>query len=373
MIALGKDCAARSGDRIAHSSTANVARDLDLLRRAVGDDKLSYVGYSYGTYLGATYAKLFPDHVRALVLDGTMDPGAYSGSDGDQRSVGARLGQGAGAADTFGEFLRLCREAGPKRCALAKVGNPRTVVERTFDRLKTDPVTIELPNGQPFKVTYPAAVDIAYQGMYEPSGWKNLAKTFASLATAGDDRSATRATERIGELVQRQRRGRDYPSLGGSLASTCVDATHPMSPGGYPELAGREDAKAPHFGRYRSWVGIQCEQIGVDDPDAYTGPWRQQVDEPVMVIGTRHDPATPYKNTRPYTDAFPNGRMLTLEGWGHTILGKSRCADRRVARYLVHRKATDGATCRPDQRPFAKGTDGRSARERQPGIPMPVL
>jgi hypothetical protein len=72
----------------------------------------------------------------------------------------------------------------------------------------------------------------------------------------------------------------------------------------------------------------------------------------VLVIGTRFDPATPYSATRPYTDRFPDGRMLTLDGWGHTILGKSACADAAVAVYLVDLEATDGATCEPDRRPF---------------------
>lgn len=370
MVGLGRDCAAQSGERIAHASTANVARDMNLLSRALGDDELNYVGYSYGTYLGATYARLFPDRVRALVLDGTIDAAAYSGSDGNRNSMGTRMGQGPGAADTFGEFLRLCREAGPRRCALAKVGNPRTVMARTFRRLGTDPVPIEFPDGSRFLVTYPAAVDIAFQGMYDPSGWTGLAETFAQVARASDKgrlRSSGSAAETLDRL-----RGKDYPSLGGSLASVCVDATFPLRTRDYPTVADRQDAMARHFGRYRSWVGVQCEGIGVNDTDAYAGPWRQRVDEPVLVIGTRHDPATPYRNTRPYTRSFPDGRMLTVEGWGHTTIGRSDCADRRIARYLVHRKAVHGAVCRPDAMPFTKASGGRVARF-PVGVPGPVL
>ena len=86
---------------------------MDLLRQAVGDEKLSYVGYSYGTYLGATYAKLFPNNVRALVLDGTLLPEWYSGSNGERQPVGVRLRQGEGASDTYQQFLAECKKAGP--------------------------------------------------------------------------------------------------------------------------------------------------------------------------------------------------------------------------------------------------------------------
>ena len=105
--ALGTACTVFGGDRIATSSTANVARDMDVLRQRLGDDALTYVGYSYGTVLGATYGKLFPDNVRALVLDGTVDPRVWLG-DADGRLFGERLRQAEGDAETYGEFVRLC-------------------------------------------------------------------------------------------------------------------------------------------------------------------------------------------------------------------------------------------------------------------------
>ncbi len=114
---ISRACRAEAGDVIRHASTANVARDLELLRRAVGDDTLAYQGYSYGTYLGATYARLFPDRVGSMVLDGTVDVEAYSGANRDPRSVGARLAQGPAAEEVFDEFLEHCRLAG-ERCSL---------------------------------------------------------------------------------------------------------------------------------------------------------------------------------------------------------------------------------------------------------------
>ncbi len=136
---LGTACAATSPRRFRHISTANVARDMDLLRQAVGDRRLSYLGLSYGTYLGATYARLFPNRVRALVLDGTIDPREYAGTKDRGLPVGARIDQGQGGAEVFGEFLRRCAAVGPTRCSLAAVGDPATVARQTLDRLKTAP------------------------------------------------------------------------------------------------------------------------------------------------------------------------------------------------------------------------------------------
>ncbi|HET8787746.1 MAG TPA: alpha/beta fold hydrolase [Actinomycetes bacterium] len=108
--AVARACAERAGPILDHMSTANVARDLDLLRRAVGDAKLTYAGYSYGSYLGSTYANLFPGKVRALVVDGVLDPVAWSTGRGDQARrlpFSTRLGSAKGAYETLQEFLRL--------------------------------------------------------------------------------------------------------------------------------------------------------------------------------------------------------------------------------------------------------------------------
>ncbi|HEX8156738.1 MAG TPA: alpha/beta fold hydrolase, partial [Solirubrobacteraceae bacterium] len=114
-------CSKHARSIIDHMSTANVARDLDVLRGAVGDEKLSYAGLSYGSYLGVTYANLFPDHVRALVVDGVLDPIAWAtGRDNEATTLpfSTRLRSDAGTQATLKEFFRLCDEAGPA-CAFS--------------------------------------------------------------------------------------------------------------------------------------------------------------------------------------------------------------------------------------------------------------
>ena len=177
---LGAACAATSPRRFRHISTANVARDMDLLRQAVGDRRLSYLGLSYGTYLGATYARLFPNRVRALALDGTIDPREYAGTKDRGLPVGARIDQGQAGAEVFAEFLRQCAAAGPTRCSLAALGDPATVARQTLDRLKTKPVTVTLPDGATLKITYQLAVVQTFLALYQPHGWSGLADFFAA-------------------------------------------------------------------------------------------------------------------------------------------------------------------------------------------------
>ena len=354
--ALARSCRANAGEQIAHASTANVARDMDLLRRAVGDEKLTYVGYSYGTYLGATYAKLFPSSVGRMVLDGTVDPVKYSASDGDPQSVGVRLGQGPAAAETFEQFLATCADAGDA-CALNALGDPTEVVDRMFDALRTDPVDVPIGDGTTVSFGYPEAVVLAFQGLYDPAQWTDLALSLAYLASGGEAPLPQAAPELMRNAQEPEQ---DYTSVGSSLSTICVDSPSRLPPVAYAPQADRADRAAPDFGRFRAWVGVQCPSLKIRDTDAYRGPWKQTTQAPVLVIGTRHDPATPYSFTAPFTQRFPGGRMLTVEGYGHTIIGKSRCGDTAVADYLVDGDLPAvGAICDQDVAPFTPAPAAR--------------
>ncbi|MFV0253865.1 MAG: alpha/beta hydrolase [Beutenbergiaceae bacterium] len=359
MRTLARACSFFSGERISHGSTANVARDMDLLRQAVGDEQLSYIGYSYGTVLGATYAALFPDRVRALVLDGTVDPTLWSRGPG---SVGQRLGQGPAADETFEQFLTLCAQAGEEGCVLAGLGDPREIVDKLLANLKRTPLQIPLPDGTTQIYRYSDVTAINFSLMYSPALWPLLAALLAEMALLTSPQQAGSAIapehrrgsdrESVGEILRRLGLIEDYPSIGGSLASLCVDMRHPLTPWQYRAQADRAEQEAPYFGRYRSWAGIQCEFVNFRDRDAYRGPWQQTTDAPVMVIGTRYDPATAYSMTRPYADLWPDARMMTVEGYGHTTVGVSVCADQAIGTYLLTLEATDGAVCGQDFEPF---------------------
>ena len=165
-------------------STANVARDMDLLRRAVGDRKMTYVGYSYGTAIGSTYANMFPDKVRAVVIDGVIDPVSYTTGRGDQARTlpsDARLRSEQGAYDTFQGLLRLCDLGGPN-CAFSG-GNPKRRYDRLARRLLAEPA--QLPDGQggtvPF--TYADLVGTTLGAMYDSSSWPDRAPSSSRSST----------------------------------------------------------------------------------------------------------------------------------------------------------------------------------------------
>ena len=377
-LALAARCQVTSPARFATASTANVARDMDLLRQAVGDEVLYYAGYSYGTYLGATYARLFPDRVGRFLLDGTVDPVAWTGTGAGDAApsvpLGIRIRQGLGAHETFGEFTRLCAEAGPATCPLAALGDPATVAHATFDRLATQPVDVPLPDGTSLRITQQLAVVTTFQSLYSPSLWPDLAALLASLAAPAPDPAAVAAAGAgTRSALGARLRGEDYPSLGGALASLCVDTASNGRVDRYPRLIDAYDATAPYFGRFRGWVGLPCESWAIQDADAFTGPWQQTTTAPVLVVGTRFDPATPYQQTQPYRELFPAGHLLTLDGWGHTAIGKSVCVDAHIATYLVTGEPpADGTVCSPDAVPFAAAPGARTAPriDVPPGLPF---
>src|SRR5699024_8089841 len=238
-----------------------VARDMDLLRQAVGDQKLNYVGYSYGTFLGATYGKLFPDRIRTMVLDGTVDPKTYVGK-GDDRSLGRRLEQHVAAAQTYQQFLQLCQEAGPKQCALAGLGDPEEVVENLFDQLSENPIEVPGPDGSTTEFGYDDAVLMIFQAMYSPTQWQDLATALAQMVqheqsdpseqsdqsdqseqSKKSNRYLARPSEQdsIRDLLRKSGFFPAYNSAGVALAIMCTDT---QSPGILADFPAQADAAA---------------------------------------------------------------------------------------------------------------------------------
>ena len=191
---LGPEC--RDDDRrIAdHMSTADVARDLDLLRQAVGDRKLTYLGFSYGSYLGNTYANLFPQNVRALVIDGVLDPRLWS-------SGWQIKSDRVATQEEFDEFLRLCDEAGPE-CAFSAPEGSAARWEALADSLRDEPLVF--PDG--FVYTYDFLIGDATSAMYSPESWGGPEGAGAFLdfladAVLGDQAAAASASAVRSALV----------------------------------------------------------------------------------------------------------------------------------------------------------------------------
>jgi pimeloyl-ACP methyl ester carboxylesterase len=373
--ALADACAQSGGAIIDHMSTANVARDLDLLRRAVGDSRLSYAGYSYGSYVGATYANLFPNNVRALLVDGVLDPVAWSTGSDETRALpfSTRLHSDQGAYATLRQFFSLCNEGGPN-CAFSE-GSPRRRYDQLAERLRDEPMEVPDGEGGTFVLTYDELVGFTLGVMYDPAFWPSFAEILNEVDTQGDPEDVGAALQALRARLNRLNHEGDYPNfIEGSAGVFCSDSDNPDGVEAWAEAARASDREFPYFGRPWTWISSICEPWPGQDADRYTGPFTRVTHNQVLVVGNSYDPATRYRGAVTLRRLLPSSRLLTLEGWGHTSLGLSSCIDQKVNRYLlVPWLPSSDATCQPDVVPFAQPQGARKPAAKKPLVIPPVI
>ena len=344
---LADRCAAKAGPILQHVSTANTARDLELLRRAVGDPKLTYHGISYGTHLGATYANLFPNRIRAMVFDGTMDfAGNATGRDGNGSTVplDTRQDVATGIADTFGQFLRLCSEAGPQ-CAFSS-GDPKAKWDAIAARAKQGPITIQGDSG-PETWTYSGIINAA-SDLSDSRGWPDIAKLLQRLYDAKDTANLRAAATTTGEQYTSNR-------TEAFNAIQCTDSDVPTDPAIYSRYAESEDQRVPYFGRIAVLDMMSCAYWKPKDTDRYTGPWNRPTSAEILVLNNRYDPATPVQGARDGAAELARARVFVTEGYGHSSMYvPSTCTEQVKRDYLISGTfPAPGKTCTIDASPFA--------------------
>jgi pimeloyl-ACP methyl ester carboxylesterase len=358
--AAGKEaraCSTTGREMAGSMSTAEVARDMDVMRRAVGDSKLTYLGFSYGTALGQYYANMFPDRFRAIAVDGVIDPQEWVGS---TRTGGQiqddRLRSADGAWKALAELLRRCGLAGPDKCAFSE--SPMRRFRVVAERLKRRPITV---GGE--TVTYALFIGMVLSALYEPDAGTEVTGLAADLylmTTPGYVPSKSKLTEsadRIGRM-RRQAQARAFPydnSFDAYASVMCTDGRHPASGASWAKAAARADKRASYFGRAWAWASVQCARDNwtVRDEDAYTGPFTKHTKYPVLIVGSFWDPATNYADAVKSSKLLPNSRLLASNNWGHTAYGTSHCATGITDRYLLYRALpAAGTTCVGDQQPF---------------------
>ncbi|MFE9201079.1 alpha/beta hydrolase [Micromonospora sp. NPDC007230] len=374
--AVGKACSTTGKPLTGAASTAEVARDMDVLRRAVGDKKLTYLGFSYGTALGQYYANMFPDRVRALVIDGVLNPNAWvgQGKARDQLQE-SRLRSADGAYRALHEILVRCAKAGVDKCELASSGDPVAAYETVAKRLRKKPVVIDDPDQGTFTISYADFVGASLSALYSPYGWADIDGLTSELLVLTDPGSASAARRSQAQAAvaeratqARKQRGYDFPYDNGLetfLTVDCTDAYHPKSADAWPALAANEDKRAPYFGRTWAWATSPCARNTwtVRDEDAYTGPFNRRTSAPVLVVGNYWDPATNYQGAVSSAALLPNSRLLSSDSWGHTAYGTSACVTGAVDAYLV--KGTlpaKGSVCTGDDQPFVAAPETPDAR-----------
>jgi pimeloyl-ACP methyl ester carboxylesterase len=371
-------CDQRATRILDHMSTADVARDLDLLRIAVGDDKLTYAGYSYGSYLGVTYANLFPERVRALVVDGVLDPVAWATGTGDGDTVPftTRLRSDAGAQQTLEEFFRLC-DAGGTQCAFSPNASDRFAALADYFRAGNQ-VIVTLPSGVQRLFTYDRLIGRTLSSMYDPYSWPLLANVLLRIEEAMLAASAPAATAAAGAALQAfwediglvTKRGVPrYQNFAESFSGVgCADSDNPGDWRVWGPAGAAADAQYGYFGRIWTWSSSQCADWPASQASRYAGPFTAETIFPVLVATTRNDPATRYEGAAAVHGLLPRSRLLTVDGWGHCSFFFSAAADQAVSDYLVHRRLPDdGVVFQPDYVPFQAAGAAAATPSSTPG------
>lgn len=328
---FGRACLDRTGPLLGHVDTQSAARDMDVLRAALGDEALTYLGFSYGTELGATYAALFPDRVGRMVLDGALDPTLDSGK--------VAAGQAAGFENSLRAYVTDC-QAGPS-CPLegdADAGLAR--IARLFERLATNP----LPAAEGRELTSSLAFSAVAAALYTQSSWPLLTQALGKAIDEGDGSVLMQLAD---SYYGRQPDG-TYSSNQNEAFSAilCLDERPSAEPEQMRADAAEIAKVAPTVGLFFSYGGAACAQW----PVPVVGPLESYAAEgaaPILVVGTTNDPATPYAWAQSLADLLSSAVLLTFEGEGHTAYGRSNeCVEDAVDTYLLTGEApADGTTC----------------------------
>ena len=315
---FANDCAARSPALLPHLSSRDTVRDLEIIRAALGDSKLSYIGFSFGTNYGALYAEMFPDRVRALVLDGAVDP-ALSIQDVD-------IQQANGFGQSLQSFMDFC--AASSSCAFRHDGKPRPAYDALHARVDREP--IRMRNGRVFGQTQ---LDIAIAALLYGGrqAYGEIADGLHQLE-GGDPSSLLRNFD---DYVGRSGNGTYSSDWAAFIASSCADGPNLTVPD-FEALQAKAAVDAPDFGAINVGLGFACSYWPVPGANAVPTPIHGAGAPPIIVVGTTGDPATPVAWARNLVGELGSGRLITVDGTTHTsLLSHNRCLDAAVASYLV--------------------------------------
>jgi pimeloyl-ACP methyl ester carboxylesterase len=317
---LGKGCVRNSGALASHVSTQEVARDLDVLRGVVGDEKLTYYGASYGTYIGATYAELFPEQVGRMVLDGAVDP-TLSNTD-------ANLEQARGFETALRAYAADCVKQGA--CPLGE--SQDAVVER-IGQLLQDLDESPLPTNDPER---PLTQALGFYGvalpLYDEGSWSFLTQALEG-ALAGNGSVLLLFAD---QYLSRTEDGYADNSAEVISAVNCLDRPTETTAADVEATIPDFEKASPTFGRVFAWSVAGCGAWPARSPLEPLESYDAEGAPPIVVVGTTRDPATPYEWAVSLADQLSSGVLVTRDGDGHTGYGQGNdCVDSAVDEYFV--------------------------------------
>jgi len=329
---FGPRCERRAPDLTPNVGTPFVARDLDILRQALGDERLNYLGKSYGTFIGALYADIFPSRVGRLVLDGAVDPKLTTAE--------ISKGQALGFEVALQRWAQWC--AKQNDCPTGD--DPEAAITQITDFLQAlEEQPIPADTGRP--LTAAQATNGIVGSLYSPDGWEGLSYALGS-AFDGDGLGLQSLSD---WLTERQPDGSFKSNATQAMyAVNCIDRPDRWSPEQTQQQAEQWSQEAPVFGAALAWGNLPCyywPAPAVDKPRAITAAGAP----PIVVVGTEFDPATPYPWAVSLADQLDAGVLISWKGGdGHTAyFSGSRCIDKAVdAFYLDGTVPEDGLECK---------------------------
>ncbi|PZQ89629.1 MAG: alpha/beta hydrolase [Leifsonia xyli] len=316
--AFGRGCQEHTGALLANVDTESAARDLDLLRAALGDRTLDYLGYSYGTYLGARYAELFPSKAGRLVLDGALDPSASE--------FEVNLAQARGFESALGAYLTDCLSR--KQCPFSgSVEEARTRIAGLLRGLDERPIAAADGRMLGSSTMFSAIL----LPLYNQASWGNLDALFDEAFAGG-----TGIAFQLADFYNNRASDGSYTSNGTEafISINCLDYPSDGDPATMRAEAAQLAEAAPVFGPWMAYGGTLCPQWPFRS-SVERGPITAPGSPDILVVGTTNDPATPYVWAQALAAQLEKGHLVTRKGEGHTAYGESECVTRVADAFLV--------------------------------------
>lgn len=329
---LAKACKAKSSDRIQYVDTYSAARDMDVIRAAVQTEKLDYLGYSYGTYLGATYAEMYPERTGHLILDGAMDPALTTNE--------IVAGQAAGFEQAIKDFVTWCQN---ERGTCPLTGSVDEGIQQLRDFM-TNAGKDPIPTASGRKLNETLASTAILTALYSNETWEYVA---LGIESAKANNSAD-VLLMLADLANEREEDGSFKSNStfANVAVNCLDHIGVTDEKWLKAEGERLAKKYPTFG-----PSLGSEEDGCANwpakPVRYPKEIHAKGSSTIVVIGTTHDPATPYAWAESLNKQLDNSVLLTWEGFGHTAYSRSGgCIEEMVDAYLLEDKVPDdGAKC----------------------------
>lgn len=324
-------CKKHTGSLLEFVDTQSAARDLDVLRSLLGDTKLNYLGYSYGTYLGATYAELYPQNVGRMVLDGALDPAASNAD--------VNIAQAKGFESALRAYLANCLAGSGCPFAGQTVDQAMASIRALLDKVEAHPMTAS--DGR--KLGANTLLTAIIYPLYSSSNWKYLSTMLTSVQHGSADQAFQFADGYNGRKSDGSYTDNSTEAF---TAINCLDYSYDASTGAMAAQRAALEAAAPTIGTYFAYGDIGCA-VWPYKSTVTRGPIAADGSSTIVVVGTTNDPATPYQWAVNLSKELSNATLVTYKGEGHTAYNKSNsCVNNAVDAYFISGIVpTAGLTC----------------------------